>query len=141
MRKIIILVSLCVLCLFLLAFQCRKNTETTTSVTTTTDNQGQEKVNMDAIKKMIDDSDGMNTEIFVAIAIYHKYYTSSFEDQTKNMSDDEKSRFYEGKKAEFFKTIKYPEKEYNDFMQKNSNEINEYIVNHPEITEYLTGNN
>jgi hypothetical protein len=141
MRKIIIIAFLGFFCLFLLAFQCRKKNETTTTVTTTTDNRSQEKINMDEMKKKIDESAEMSTEIFIAIAVYHKYYTSSYEEQTKGMNDEEKSKFYEGKKVEFFKTIKYSEKEYNDYMQKNSNEINEYIINHPEITEYLTSNN
>lgn len=99
------------------------------------------KIDFDAIKKVIDNSSSMDINVFFAISVYHKYFISNLQDQANKMNDEEQKTFYQEKKIEFFKTIKYSEKEYNDFMDKNINQMNEYISSHPEIADYLISTN
>jgi hypothetical protein len=142
MKKFLITLVITVLLVFISSFQCKKNAETNNNQTTAVENtDNKDKIDIEEMKKTIADSTEMNTQVFVAIAVYHKYYTNQFGDTTKNMTDEEKSKFFEDKKNEFFKSLKYSEKEYNDYMQKNNNDINDYIINHPEITAYLTSIN
>lgn len=137
MKKFIFL--LVVLALF---SQCNKESnKKNVSEDVTTDIVNKEKIDFDAMKKIIDDSQSMDVEVFIAVSVYHKYYISKYDEETKGLTEEQQKEFFSNKKDEFYKTIKYSEKDYTNFMEKNSTSINNFISTHPEIAEYLTSTN
>ncbi len=94
-------------------------------------------IDFDAMKRKIDESKQMDIDVFFAISVLHKKYISQFAEETASMTEEEQKKFYNDKKVEFFKTIKYTENEYENFMKTHLNEMNEYINNHKAIADYL----
>lgn len=131
--------------LLLLFVQCKKSNEINEN--SNEDNNQNEnnitkpKIDFDAMKKIIENSTSMDTEVFVAISVCHKFYVSKFDDEVKNLNEEEQKLFFYKKKIEFYKSIKYSEDQYLDFMQKNQQSVDEYIKSHSEILEYLTSIN
>lgn len=121
-------------------FDCKKEDDNLNNVE---DNSNIEKpkIDFEAMKSLIDNSVEIDIEVFFAISVYHKYYISRFHEEAAGLNEDEQKVFYLKKKDEFFKSIKYSEAEYNNFMEKNINSMNEYISSHPEISEFLISTN
>ena len=94
-------------------------------------------IDFESMKKLVDESKTLDIDVFFAISVLHKNYISQFEEQVKDLSEEEQKDFFHKKKKEFFNSIKYSEDDYNNFMQKNIDLMNEYINRHKEIEEYL----
>ena len=99
------------------------------------------KIDFAGLRETIDNSTTMDIEVFFAISVCHKYQISQFQQEVEGKSEEEQKIFYLQKKNDFFKSIKYTEDQYNGFIDKNANLMNEYISNHPEIAEYLISTN
>ena len=102
MNRITNVSILIILSLLILSFQCKKNTETEPTSETETENRETDKLDIGNMKNIIENSSELDTRIFVAIAIYHKSYISSFDEQTKNMNDEQKSAFFNEKNEGVF---------------------------------------
>ncbi len=96
-----------------------------------------DEIDFDEMKHEIDASRQMDMDIFFAISVLHKKFISGFSGQTASMTEDQQKAFYSEKKKEFFKTIKYSESDYNNFMKNHAAEMNDYINDHKAIGEYL----
>ena len=142
MKNISTLYFILIIIVFL--YSCKNNNqEKTPQVNKENHNPENNKkvIDMDAMKEIIAKSSEMNMDVFFAISVYHKYYVSKFSPETAVMSEDKQKVFYEKKRIEFFKSIKYTEKEYNSFMETNKNKLNNYLNDHPEIANYLISTN
>jgi hypothetical protein len=129
---------------FLLSLECKlwhknKNDNSTDAEIT----NGNDKSNIDfkGLQDKIKNADKMDMDVFMAISVLHKKYIAQFVDETANMNEEEKHNFFESKKKDFFKSMKFNEQEYNSFMEKNIDKLNDYQNIHPEFREYLTTNN
>lgn len=90
------------------------------------------------MEEIIKKASKLNVEVFMAISILHKKYISQFVDQVKNLPEEEQKKFFEEKKIEFFKSIKFTLEEYENFLKNHPEEINEYIIQNEKIRNYLT---
>jgi hypothetical protein len=95
------------------------------------------EIDMEKMKSIVADSNSMNIEVFAAMSVLHKNYSKQFEKDTVNLNEEEQKKFFEQKKNDFFKTMKFSEAEYNAFLEHNLDKINEYISEHKEISEFL----
>ena len=95
-------------------------------------------INFEVLEKMVAQSEQINVEVFFAISVLHRRYANQYLEHTEILSEEDKKVFYEKKKKEFFKTIKYTNAQYDQFFSENLEAINSYITQHPEIMEYLT---
>jgi hypothetical protein len=131
------------LCLImLLFFQCTKNNDKKPKNNKTDleyiEKDNETNIDFTAMKKLVDESSAINIEVFFAISVLHKHYISQFINEIDTLSEDEQKDFFQKKKVEFFQSIKYTEDEYNDFMQKNMDKMNDYINSNKDIEKYLT---
>ncbi|OHD12338.1 MAG: hypothetical protein A2086_08885 [Spirochaetes bacterium GWD1_27_9] len=138
MRKIIV-----VFFLILFFLQCRKNNSefTDKNLEDSTNEEQKLTIDFEEMKRIIDSSKEIDVEVFFAISVYHKYTISEFENEVNVLSEEEQKKFYEKKKIEFFDSIKYTEEQYNDFMLKNINSMQDYLNLHPDIASYLVSSN
>ena len=144
MKKIIILTFL-----VLLIFSCKKESiqekppieeEKDLNIDLGADDD-ETGINFVKMERIVENSRKMNIEVFFAISVLHKKYVLQFIDEYNDMDDQKKKIFFDMKREEFFEKIKYTDKEYYDFMDKNTHEMNLYIKEHKEIEEYLTSIN
>jgi hypothetical protein len=143
MRKLLINISFILILVSLLAFQCKKNNENTNTednVTTETESD-KSKVDLSEMKNIIDSSTEINLEVFIAISVLKKNYIYQFENDINKLTEANQTKLIDEKNRVFFESLKYTEKEYNDYLQKNFQQVNQYIINHPEITAYFTTTN
>lgn len=96
------------------------------------------EIDFDAMKKIIDNSDKLDMDVFFAISVLHKYNIDQHIGEVENLSKEEQQKYFEQKKKDFFDSIKYTEDEYISFMENNIEQLNEYQNEHPAIREYLT---
>ena len=96
------------------------------------------KIDFDSMKKIIDNSEKLDMDVFFAISVLHKYNITKYAEEVENLSKEEQQKFFEQKKKEFFDSIKYSEAEYRNFMENNIERLNEYQNEHPAIRDYLT---
>lgn len=96
-----------------------------------------EKLDFKEMKKTIDESKKMTVEVFFAISVLHKKYVSQYNNQLKDLSEQEKKVFYHQKRNEFFQYIQYTDDEYYEFMENNGEKMDRYIRAHKEIENYL----
>ena len=99
------------------------------------------EINFDKMNNIIQKSDKLTVEVFFAISVLHKKFIMQFMSEVERLSEDDKKVFFLEKKKDFFKEIKYSEEEYYNFMEKNTNLMNEYIKDHKDIEKYLTSIN
>ncbi len=102
------------------------------------DNKGIDFIGM---KKIVDNSKKLDIDVFFAISVLHKQYTLQLVDTAKNLPEEEQKSFFDSKKKEFFKSIKYSEQDYDKFMETHIDEMNDYIINHKVIADYLNSEN
>ena len=93
------------------------------------------------MRSIINNSASINLDVFAAISVLHKDFVDKFAEEIIKLNEDEQTKFYEAKKIEFFKSIKYTENDYNNFMTANVDKINEYLTEHKEIAEFITTSN
>ena len=98
-------------------------------------------IDFDKMTQIVENAKSLDVEVFFAISVLHRRYIKSLETEAATLSADQREKFYTEKKNEFFKTLKFSESQYNDFMTKNVAELNNYINQYPEITQYLTTDN
>ncbi|HOV14988.1 MAG TPA: hypothetical protein PK771_11930 [Spirochaetota bacterium] len=99
------------------------------------------KIDFDAMKELIARSSNIDMDVFFAISVCHREYISRYQAEADKLDEEKQKAFYLQKKIEFFNSIKYTEEQYNEFMEKNINQMNDYINNHPDISEYLISTN
>ena len=146
-RFILILSIAFVFCLMFAS--CNKKTQTQTTVieqdvpTEEDDNANNDIQTIDfaRMEQIVTDAKTLDVEVFFAISVLHSRYIKSLEQEASALSADQREKFYIDKKNEFFKTLKFSESQYNDFMTKHVTELNNYINQYPEITQYLTTDN
>ena len=124
------------LIILILTVQCekksnldKKESEEDTTIQTNKLNAKSE-IDFDAMKKIIDNSETLDMDVFFAISVLHKYNISRHVGEVENLSEEEQKKFFEDKKREFFNSIKYTEDEYRNFMEKNIEQLNEYQNEH-----------
>ena len=88
------------------------------------------EIDFDAMKKIIDNSDKLDMDVFFAISVLHKYNIDQHIGEVENLSKEEQQKYFD--------SIKYTEDEYISFMENNIEQLNEYQNEHPAIREYLT---
>ena len=115
----------------------KKESEEDTSTQTSKLNAKSE-IDFDAMKKIIDNSETLDMDVFFAISVLHKYHISQYVGEVENLSEEEQKKYFEQKKRDFFNSIKYTEDEYRSFMERNIEQLNEYQNEHPAIRDYLT---
>ena len=98
-------------------------------------------IDFDKMNEIIANAKTMDVEVFFAISVLHSRYIKSLDKEAAALSTEQREKFYTEKKNEFFKTMKFSESQYNDFMTNHVSELNNYINQYPEITQYLTTDN
>ena len=130
------LVYLLIIIFFIFTFECKlwhKNNGDNTTDTEINNNNEKSNIDFRGLQERIKNADKIDMDVFMAISVLHKRYVTQYVDDTLNMSDEEKHNFFEEKKKDFFKTIKFSEQEYNSFMEKNLDKLNDYQNIHPEF--------
>jgi hypothetical protein len=139
MKKVLFL-----LIILILFTQCGKKAKQDKESTEENVNVQQNKLNakkeidFDSMKKIIDNSEKMDMDVFFAISVLHKYNITKHAEEVENLAEEEQKKFFEQKKKDFFNSIKYSEAEYISFMENNIERLNEYQNEHPAIRDYLT---
>jgi hypothetical protein len=102
-----------------------------------------ERSNIDfkGLYEKVKKADKIDMEIFLSIGVLQKKYVSEFIPETEKMADEQKRAFFQEKNKEFFNTIKFKENEYNTFLEKNVDKLNDYQNLYPELRDYLTSQN
>lgn len=98
-------------------------------------------IDFDKMQSIVDKSKSMDVDVFFAISVLHRKYILSFEDEANKLLESQRGDFYEAKRKAFFDTIKYSEKQYNDFVTNHTDELNNYVNQFPEIAKFLTTTN
>ena len=98
-------------------------------------------IDFNKMQKIIENSSKMDVEVFFAISVLHRKYINAFEEQAQQLDEKMRNDFYSQKRVEFFNTIKYSEKQYNDYVTTHQSELNNNINQYPEIAQYLTSTN
>lgn len=127
--------------LVLIITGCKKEKEGTQNEGANKTEVEKPKIDFEEIKNKIDVSQSLDIEVFFAISVYHKYYISTFQKEAETKTEEEQKKFYLQRKDDFFNSIKYSEKEYNEFMEKNAASMSEFISAHPDIADYLISTN
>gem|GEM_PF-1900340 len=141
MKKLLLLLLISII--ILITNQCTKNNKKSANQDQTEesysfdDSNIDSKINIDEMKKKVKESTEMDVEVFFAISVLHKDYISRNVDEMNNLPEDEQKKFFEKKKTEFFNTIKYSEKQYEDFLQNHAEELIQYSNKHKEFQEYF----
>jgi hypothetical protein len=104
-------------------------------------NKNNSSIDFEKLKGIIENSNNIDIDVFVAISILHKNYIMQYKKDSDALPEDQQKKFFDQKNKEFFKTIKYSEAQYNSYIGANIDTINEYIASHKEISEFLTGLN
>jgi len=132
-----------ILMILVLFVQCQKSNSVkkTNETNANESNTVKQKFDVEKMKNIINKSNRMDIEVFFAISFCHKYFVSQFEKEADMLSDYKKTEFFEKKKVEFYKTIKYSSKQYDDFLDKNTKAITDYISTHPDFAEFFTTHN
>lgn len=133
MKKVVLSIFL-----ILIFFTCKKATKDRAEDIIKIPESQQQGIDFAYMENLVKKSNKLNVEVFFAISVLHKKYISDFIEETKSMPEDKQKDFFEQKKKEFFKTIRFSEDEYNNFMKKHPDEINDYISKNQLIREYLT---
>ena len=144
-RYFVIFIMICSL------FSCGKKNPVKTEESITVDSyedialqEAEEKpsaIDFDKMQSIVDKSKSMDVEVFFAISVLHRKYILSFEDEAAKLPESQRAQFYETKRKAFFETVKYSEKQYNDFVTNHTSELNNYINQFPDIAQYLTTTN
>ena len=141
MKKIIILLIFSILFFPQCLKFSKKNGNANNNQDTSLMNKNGNGIDFEKLRSVVDNSNSIDLDVFVAISLLHKNYISQFTNETANMTEDQQKKYFEQKKKEFFKTIKYTEAQYNAYIVANLDKINEYIASHKEIGEFLTSIN
>ena len=85
----------------------------------------------------------LNTEVVMAITLLHHNELKDLESKMfdHNITSFEKEKLFEARKNEFFNKLQFSYNDYVTYITEHSTEINEYIISHPEITNYLATEN
>lgn len=132
MKKIILLlfISLCIL-----VSGCKKDSGADVSGV---DENSTVSINFEAVKKAVDSAPQLSPEIAVYISILHKNYINNLSIDPNSITEEAQIKLYDDEKKKFFGSIKFTEKEYEDYFNANTAAINDYIQTHPELMDFLT---
>lgn len=98
---------------------------------------------MEKLRDTVKNARKLNGEIVVAITVLHRDYISNLENQMfdHNTSRSQKEKIFEEQKNLFFNTLPFSYEEYTKYIEEHPDEVNAYIVQHPELLDYLSTEN
>ncbi len=99
---------------------------------------GAVSINFETIKKAVDSAPQLNPEIAVYISILHKNYINNLSIDPNSTTEEAQMKLYDDGRKQFFASIKFTEKEYDDYFNANMGDINDYIQSHPDLMDFLT---
>ena len=100
-------------------------------------------VNIKDLETLVKQAKTLNTEVVIAITILHHNELKDIESKMfdHNITAYEKEALFENRKNDFFNKLQFSYDDYVAYITEHSDEINEYIISHPEITDYLATEN
>ena len=100
-------------------------------------------VNIKDLESLVKQAKTLNTEVVIAITILHHNELKDIESKMfdHNITAYEKEALFESRKNAFFNKLQFSYDDYVAYITEHSDEINEYIISHPEITDYLATEN
>lgn len=100
-------------------------------------------VNIKDLESLVKQAKTLNTEVVIAITILHHNELKDIESKMfdHNITAYEKEALFENRKNAFFNKLQFSYDDYVTYITEHSDEINEYIISHPEITDYLATEN
>lgn len=97
-----------------------------------------DEINFSHLRSIVDKADKLSPEVFFAITALHRNYIEETERAVDSGTSGNFEKLFEEKRIEFFKTIKFDYDQYMNYYENNQEEMNEYIMQKPELLKYLT---
>ena len=116
----------------------------TDSYTESTQNsQNNLTIDIKELETLVKQAKTLNTQVVMAITILHHNELKDLENKMfdHDINAYEKEKLFESRKNAFFNKLQFSYDEYVTYITEHSDEINEYIISHPEITDYLATEN
>ena len=116
----------------------------TDSYTESTQNsQNNLTIDIKELETLVKHAKTLNTQVVMAITILHHNELKDLENKMfdHDINAYEKEKLFESRKNEFFNKLQFSYDDYVAYITEHSDEINEYIISHQEITDYLATEN
>ncbi len=116
----------------------------TDSYTESTQNsQNNLTIDIKELETLVKQAKTLNTQVVMAITILHHNELKDLENKMfdHDINAYEKEKLFESRKNAFFNKLQFSYDDYVAYITEHSDEINEYIISHPEITDYLATEN
>jgi hypothetical protein len=116
----------------------------TYSYTESTQNsQNNLTIDIKELETLVKQAKTLNTQVVMAITILHHNELKDLENKMfdHDINAYEKEKLFESRKNAFFNKLQFSYDDYVAYITEHSDEINEYIISHPEITDYLATEN
>ena len=116
----------------------------TDSYTESTQNsQNNLTIDIKELETLVKQAKTLNTQVVMAITILHHNELKDIESKMfdHDINAYEKEKLFESRKNAFFNKLQFSYDDYVAYITEHSDEINEYIISHPEITDYLATEN
>jgi phosphoglycerol transferase MdoB-like AlkP superfamily enzyme len=116
----------------------------TDSYTESTQNsQNNLTIDIKELETLVKHAKTLNTQVVMAITILHHNELKDLENKMfdHDINAYEKEKLFESRKNAFFNKLQFSYDDYVAYITEHSGEINEYIISHPEITDYLATEN
>lgn len=116
----------------------------TDSYTESTQNsQNNLTIDIKELETLVKHAKTLNTQVVMAITILHHNELKDLENKMfdHDINAYEKEKLFESRKNAFFNKLQFSYDDYVAYITEHSDEINEYIISHPEITDYLATEN
>lgn len=133
---------------FVIMSACTDKKKSDTSVTnhhTEETKTSADKISIDIkeLEKLVKNAKVLNAEVVMAITLLHHNELKDLESKMfdHNINAYEKEKLFESRKNAFFNKLQFSYDDYVAYITEHSTEINEYIISHPEITNYLATEN
>jgi hypothetical protein len=81
--------------------------------------------------------DKLTPEIFVKITILYRKESKNWVEKSMSLPASEQEKFIEDANSRFFSSIGITEEEYLSFSEKNIDELNAYLEEHPELVPLI----
>ena len=136
------------LAFFVIMSACTDKKKPDTSITnhnTEETKTSADKISIDIkeLEKLVKNAKVLNAEVVMAITLLHHNELKDLESKMfdHNINAYEKEKLFESRKNDFFNKLQFSYDDYVTYITEHSDEINEYIISHPEITDYLATEN
>jgi hypothetical protein len=81
--------------------------------------------------------DKLTPEIFVKITILYRKESKNWVEKSMGLPPSEQEKFIEDANSKFFSSLGITEEEYLSFSEKNIDELNAYLKEHPELVPLI----